>query len=100
MGKPARPDLDRPGDPRHRPEHLYAQGREGRRRAVQRRVRDVREREGPGQGKEVGALWRGGLSAFYLSPPAGRGRRAKRGGGGGPSPSLNLLIGPPPPPGP
>jgi len=24
MGKPARPHLDRPGDPRHRPERLYA----------------------------------------------------------------------------
>ena len=31
MGEPARPDLDRSGDPRHRPEHLHRQGREGRR---------------------------------------------------------------------
>ena len=39
VGKPARPDLDRSGDARHRAEHLYAQGREGERRAVQCRVR-------------------------------------------------------------
>ena len=28
VGKPARPDLDRSGYPRHHPEHLYPQGRE------------------------------------------------------------------------
>ena len=31
VGKPARADLDRSGDPRHRAERLYPQGREGRR---------------------------------------------------------------------
>ena len=36
---PARPDLDRSGDPRHRAEHLHPQGREEERRALQRRVR-------------------------------------------------------------
>ena len=46
VGKPARADLDRPGDARHRAEHLHAQGREGERRAVQRRVRDLRGGEG------------------------------------------------------
>ena len=39
VGKPARPDLDRSGNPRHHPERLYPQGREGRRRALQRRIR-------------------------------------------------------------
>ena len=34
VGKPARPDLDRSGDARHRAEHLHAQGREGGRRAA------------------------------------------------------------------
>jgi branched-chain amino acid transport system substrate-binding protein len=29
LGEPARPDLDRSQDPRHRPEHLCPQGREG-----------------------------------------------------------------------
>ena len=31
LGKSARPDLDRPADPRHRAEHLHPQGREGER---------------------------------------------------------------------
>ena len=39
LDEPARPDLDRSRDPRHRPEHLHPQGREGGRRALQRRVR-------------------------------------------------------------
>ena len=30
VGKPARPDLDRPGDPRHRADRLYPEGRKGR----------------------------------------------------------------------
>src|SRR5437763_1099799 len=47
MGEPARPDLDRSGDARYRAEHLYAQGREGKRRAVQCGVRDVRGGERP-----------------------------------------------------
>ena len=42
VGEPARPDLDRSGDPRHRAEHLHPQGREGRRRALQCRVPDLR----------------------------------------------------------
>ena len=41
VGKPARPDLDRSRNPRHRAEHLYPQGREGRWRTLQRRIRDV-----------------------------------------------------------
>ena len=52
LGEPARPDLDRSGNPRHHPEHLHPQGREGRRRALQRRVRHVPERQGSGQGCE------------------------------------------------
>ncbi|BAM88448.1 conserved exported hypothetical protein [Bradyrhizobium oligotrophicum S58] len=56
LGKPARPDLDRSGDPRHRPERLHPQGREGRRRALQRRVPDLRFRQGSGQGEEVTLL--------------------------------------------
>ncbi len=38
MGKPARPDLDRSGDPRHRPDRLYPQGGKGRRPYRQCRV--------------------------------------------------------------
>ena len=41
LGKPARPDLDRSGHPRHHPEHLYPQGREEGRRTLQRRIRDL-----------------------------------------------------------
>ena len=52
MGEPARPDLDRSRYPRHHPEHLHPQGREGRRRALQRRVRDHRSGQGSGQGRE------------------------------------------------
>ncbi|MGY4596843.1 ABC-type branched-subunit amino acid transport system substrate-binding protein [Bradyrhizobium sp. GM22.5] len=53
VGEPARPDLDRPRDPRHRAEHLHPEGREGRRRALQRRVRDLRSRQGSRQDQEV-----------------------------------------------
>ena len=53
MGEPARPDLDRSGDPRHRPEHLHRQGREGAGRALQRRVRDLRCRQGSVEDEEV-----------------------------------------------
>ena len=53
VGKPARPDLDRSGNPRHHPERLYPQGREGRRRTLQRRVRDLPERQGSDQGDGV-----------------------------------------------
>ena len=47
VGKPARPDLDRSGDPRHRPECLHPPRREGWRRHRQCRHRHGREREGP-----------------------------------------------------
>src|SRR5258705_9332164 len=53
MGKPARADLDRSGNPRHRAEHLHPQGREGRRRTLQRRIRDLRGRQGRRQDEEV-----------------------------------------------
>ncbi len=53
VGEPARPHLDRSGNPRHHPERLYAQGREGRRRALQCRVRDIQCRQGPRQDQEV-----------------------------------------------
>ena len=53
VGKPARTDLDRSGDPRHRAERLHPPGREGRQRHRQCRVRQDREREGPGHGHEV-----------------------------------------------
>ena len=58
VGKPARPDLDRPGNPRHHPDRLYPPGGEGRRQGPERRVRQGREREGSGQGaheEEIGA---------------------------------------------
>ena len=41
VDEPARPDHDRPGDARHRADRLHPQGREGRRQALQRRVRQV-----------------------------------------------------------
>ena len=47
VGKPARADLDRSGDPRHRAERLHPQGREGRQQHRQCRVRHSPEREGP-----------------------------------------------------
>jgi branched-chain amino acid transport system substrate-binding protein len=53
LGKPARADLDRSGDARHRAEHLHPQGREEGRRAVQRRVRDLRRGQGSRQDQEV-----------------------------------------------
>ena len=55
MGKPARTDLDRPADPRHRAEHLYPQSRDGERRAVGHRVQNLPggERSAQGGGSEV-----------------------------------------------
>ena len=50
LDEPARAGVDRPGDPRHRAEHLCAQGREEGRRALQCRVRDHPGGEGPLQG--------------------------------------------------
>ncbi len=41
LGKPARPDHDRSGDARHRPDRLYPPGRESRQRIAQRRVRQL-----------------------------------------------------------
>src|SRR5215831_12110385 len=52
MGKPARSDVDRSGDARCRAEHLYPQGREGRWRALQHRICDLRGGEGSHQGSE------------------------------------------------
>ena len=73
MGKPTRADLHRPGDPRHHPEHLYPrdQARRGR-RALQHRIRDLRERQGPGQG---GAVARGPVARMERS-----GMRGSHGG--------------------
>ncbi len=73
VGEPARPDLDRSGNPRHRAEHLYPQGREGRRRALQRRVPDLQRRQGCRQDQEVTSLAtssRGASSMLYSSCPA------------------------------
>ena len=53
VGEPARPDLDRSGNPRHRAEHLHPQGREGRRRTLQRRIPDLRSRQGRRQDEEM-----------------------------------------------
>ena len=52
VGKPARSDVDRPRHPRRHPEHLYPQGREEERFALQCGVRDLRSGEGSGQGRE------------------------------------------------
>ncbi len=51
-GQPARPDQHRPGDARHHPEHLYPQGRKGRRQARQRRDRDDPQRQGSVEGTQ------------------------------------------------
>jgi branched-chain amino acid transport system substrate-binding protein len=48
VGEPARTDVDRPGDPADRPERLPARSEDGQRQALERRVRQVREREGSG----------------------------------------------------
>ena len=58
LDEPARAGLDRSADPRHRAEHLRAQGRAGERRALQCRVRDASERQGPGEGREVELILR------------------------------------------
>ena len=55
-GQPARPDHDRPGDPRHRPEHLYPPRREGGRQARQRRDCDNPDGQGPVEGAEPGEV--------------------------------------------
>src|SRR6266568_4907596 len=52
MGKPARRDRHRSGDSRHRTDRLYPPRREGRRAPRQRRDRQDRERQGPGQGAD------------------------------------------------
>jgi hypothetical protein len=49
LREPARPGVHRRADPRHRAEHLPAQGREEGRPAVERRVRRDQGREGSGQ---------------------------------------------------
>jgi len=49
----ANPDFDRPGHARHRAEHLHPQGREEGRRTLQRRIPNLRGREGSGQDEEV-----------------------------------------------
>ena len=51
LGKPARPDLHRSGNARHRAEHLHPQSREDERAALQHGVRHLRGREGPDQGR-------------------------------------------------
>ena len=60
VGKSARPDLDRPGDPRHRAEHLYPQSPDGEWRALGHRVQNLPggERPAQGSGREVGGAAR------------------------------------------
>ena len=73
VGKPARADLDRSGNPRHRAERLHPQGRKGRRRTLQCRVPDLRRGQGPRQDEEVtpaSASFRGAGSALSTSCPA------------------------------
>ena len=45
--EPARPDVDRSGDARRRPDRLYPRGAEGRRQAPERHHRRDQGREGP-----------------------------------------------------
>ena len=47
--EPARPDHDRPGDPRHRADRVHPPRRESRRPALQHRVRQVSGRQGSGE---------------------------------------------------
>ena len=76
LGKPARPDFDRPADPRHCPERLHPQGREEERPALQRRIRHLPGRQGSGEscGGEVGAT--GGFSSSSSGPVAFTGRES------------------------
>ena len=53
LDEPARASVDRSGNARHRAEHLRPQGREEGRRALQCRVRDHPQREGPVQGRQA-----------------------------------------------
>ncbi len=68
VGEPARADLDRSGNARHRAEHLRPQGREGRQRALQRRVRDLRGRQRSGQSREEVICADQATCALPLSP--------------------------------
>ena len=72
VGKPARPDLDRSGNPRHHPDDLYPPGAKGRQRTGQRRVRQGRERQGSGEGRdeEVNSAVMGVRRRRALGPPA------------------------------
>src|SRR5215471_15489861 len=75
MGEPARPGVDRPADTRHHPDGVLPQGREGRRRAEERRVREDREREGPGEGPDDAvALAAARSRSLHPSPACGEGR--------------------------
>ena len=49
LDEPARADHDRSGDARRRADGVHPQGREDRRRPVQRRVRQIPGPEGPGE---------------------------------------------------
>src|SRR5271169_2884535 len=99
MGKPARPDRHRPGYPRHRADGLHPPGREGRRSAGERRVRQDPRRQGPGESAHAEVT-----DVTYSASPRGWGLR-----GGGPeadafgvartatpSPNLGPLRGPSP----
>src|SRR5258705_508502 len=55
VGKPARPDDDRPRDARRGAERLHPPRAEGRRRADQRAVRHHPDGEGPGRGTQEAA---------------------------------------------
>ena len=48
VDEPARTDVDRSGDAPDDPERLHARSEDGQRQALERRVRQVRERQGPG----------------------------------------------------
>src|SRR5712692_11141793 len=89
MGKPERADLDRLRDARRHPDDLHPAGREGRRRAAQRRVREDRERQGPGEGAD---------EELSLVPPlqgeGGRARSARSGGGALCEPQRFALLAP------
>src|SRR5262249_29784602 len=85
VGKSAWPDFHRSGDARHHPEHLHPKGREGRRRALQRRIPDFRRRQGCRQDKEMMSreTWSwlharpcGGHSSRSVRRPEGRTRMA------------------------
>ena len=73
LESPARADLDRTANPRHRAEHLYPQSRDGERQTSGYRVQDFSGRRGPTRRKTAARI---GCSRRHCEPtgPAQSGR--------------------------